>query len=76
MKKLLMATAACALLPLAAFAQDKPEKLQIGVTSFLTGPASVFGVPAKAAAEILAEDINAAGGIQGVPVELDRKSVV
>ncbi|QCO57298.1 branched-chain amino acid ABC transporter substrate-binding protein (plasmid) [Pseudorhodobacter turbinis] len=70
MKKLLMATAACALLPLATFAQDKPEKLQIGVTSFLTGPASVFGVPAKAAAEILAEDINAAGGIQGVPVEL------
>ncbi|RKF12587.1 branched-chain amino acid ABC transporter substrate-binding protein [Roseovarius spongiae] len=70
MKKLLMATAACALLPLAAFAQDKPEKLQVGVTTFLTGPASVFGVPAKDAAEIMAEDINANGGIQGVPLEL------
>ncbi len=70
MKKLLLATAACALMPLAAFAQDKPEKLQVGVTAFLTGPASVFGVPAKDAAEILAEEINAAGGIQGVPLEL------
>ncbi len=70
MKKLLMATAACAAMPLAAFAQDKPEALQVGVTGFLTGPASVFGVPAKDAAEILAEDINADGGIQGVPLEL------
>jgi len=70
MKKLLMATAACALMPLAALAQDKPEKLQVGVTTFLTGPASVFGVPARDAAEIMAEDINAAGGIQGVPIEL------
>ncbi|MFD0859041.1 ABC transporter substrate-binding protein [Roseovarius aquimarinus] len=70
MKKLLMATAACALTPLAALAQDKPEKLQVGVTAFLTGPASVFGVPAKDAAEIMAEEINAAGGIQGVPIEL------
>lgn len=70
MKKLLMATAACAAMPLAALAQDKPDALQVGVTAFLTGPASVFGVPAKDAAEILAEDINAAGGIQGVPLEL------
>ncbi|MEI4260779.1 ABC transporter substrate-binding protein [Roseovarius sp. D0-M9] len=70
MKKLLMATAACAAMPLAAFAQDKPDALQVGVTGFLTGPASVFGVPAKDAAEILAEDINADGGIQGVPLEL------
>ncbi len=70
MKKLLMATAACAAMPLAAFAQDKPDALQVGVTGFFTGPASVFGVPAKDAAEILAEDINAAGGIQGVPLQL------
>lgn len=70
MKKLLMATATCALMPLAALAQDKPETLKVGVTAFLTGPASVFGVPAKDAAEIMAEDINANGGIQGVPLEL------
>ncbi|WP_245813423.1 ABC transporter substrate-binding protein [Roseovarius marisflavi] len=65
-----MATATCALMPLAALAQDKPETLKVGVTAFLTGPASVFGVPAKDAAEIMAEDINANGGIQGVPLEL------
>ncbi len=70
MKKLLMATAACVAMPLAAFAQDKPDALKVGVTAFLTGPASVFGVPAKDAAEIMVEDINANGGIQGVPVEL------
>ena len=70
MKKLLVATAACAAMPLAAFAQDKPDALQVGITGFFTGPASVFGVPAKDAAEILAEDINAAGGIQGVPLQL------
>lgn len=70
MKKLFMATAACVAMPFAAVAQDKPDSLQVGVTAFLTGPASVFGVPAKDAAEILAEDINAAGGIQGVPLEL------
>jgi len=70
MKKLLMATAACITLPLAAFAQDKPDAIKVGVTAFLTGPASVFGVPAKDAAEIMAEQINEAGGIQGVPLEL------
>jgi branched-chain amino acid transport system substrate-binding protein len=70
MKKFLMATAGCALIPFAAIAQDKPEVLKVGITTFLTGPASVFGVPARDAAEILVEDINAAGGIQGVPIEL------
>ena len=51
MKKLLVATAACAAMPLAAFAQDKPDALQVGITGFFTGVASVFGVPAKDAAE-------------------------
>ena len=35
---------------------------EVGITTFLSGPASVFGVPAKAAAEILFDDINAQGG--------------
>ena len=51
-----------------AAAQEKPAELKIGITTFLSGAASVFGVPAKAAAEILIEDINAAGGIGGVKV--------
>ncbi len=53
-------------LALASSAQTKPAELNIGITTFLSGPASVFGVPAKAAAEILIEDINAQGGIGGL----------
>ena len=70
MQKLIMTTALCALLPFAAAAQDKPASLKVGMTTFLTGPASVFGVPARDAADILVEDLNAAGGIGGVPVEI------
>src|SRR5215218_1428239 len=54
----------------AAFAQGKPQEIKIGITTFLSGPASVFGVPAKAAAEMIAEDLNKKGGIGGVPVKL------
>ncbi|WP_431284024.1 ABC transporter substrate-binding protein [Humitalea sp. 24SJ18S-53] len=55
----------------AAMAQaTKPTELKIGITTFLSGPASVFGVPGRQAAEMLAEELNAAGGIGGVPVRL------
>jgi branched-chain amino acid transport system substrate-binding protein len=50
----------------AAGAQSKPTELKVGITTFLSGPASVFGVPAKAAAELYIEQINASGGIGGV----------
>ncbi|WP_459614100.1 ABC transporter substrate-binding protein [Bordetella sp. 2513F-2] len=56
---------ACAL---PAPAQDKPAELKVGIATFLSGPASVFGVPGKAAGEILIDQINAAGGIGGVKV--------
>lgn len=49
---------------------QKPTELRIGVTTFLSGPASVFGVPSRQAAEMLAEEINRAGGIGGVPLRL------
>lgn len=52
----------------AALAQDKPAELKIGITTFTSGAASVFGVPAKAAAEMLIEEMNAAGGIGGVKI--------
>ncbi|GAC1532148.1 MAG: ABC transporter substrate-binding protein [Ramlibacter sp.] len=52
----------------AARAQDKPAELKVGITTFTTGAASVFGVPGKAAAELLIEDMNKAGGIGGVKV--------
>ncbi len=67
----LMGAAALSLLLIApALAQDKPKELKIGISTFLSGPASVFGVPAKAAAEMIAEDLNKKGGIGGVPVSL------
>ncbi len=58
-----------------AAAQDKPAELKIGITTFLSGAASVFGVPGKAAAELLIDDINKAGGIGGVkltPIFIDE----
>jgi branched-chain amino acid transport system substrate-binding protein len=58
---------ACASLA-SAHAQDKPKELKIGITTFLSGSASVFGVPAKSAADILIEDLNARGGILGAKV--------
>lgn len=70
MKRLLPLSAATALALhcAAAFAAEKPAEITIGITGFLSGPASVFGEPAKAASEILIEDMNAAGGIGGVPL--------
>ena len=62
--------AAAAMFAGAAHAQDKPSELKIAITTFLSGPASVFGVPGKAAAEMIAEDLNKKGGIGGVPVKL------
>ena len=67
--KLLKTLAAVAVMSLSASlvsAQDKPAELKIGITTFISGAASVFGVPAKAAAELLIEDINAKGGVGGV----------
>jgi branched-chain amino acid transport system substrate-binding protein len=64
--KTVLALAAAAWLG-AAHAQDgKPAALKLGITTFLSDPASVFGVPARAAAELWIEEFNAAGGIQGV----------
>ncbi len=51
-----------------ALAQDKPAELKIGISTFTSGAASVFGVPAKAAAELLIDEMNAAGGIGGVKI--------
>lgn len=49
-----------------ALAQDKPAELKLGITTFTSGAASVFGVPGKAAAELLIDEMNAKGGIGGV----------
>ncbi len=64
----LLAGATAAFAMAGAFAQAKPAELKVGITTFLTGPASVFGIPAKAAAELYIEQLNAAGGINGVKI--------
>jgi branched-chain amino acid transport system substrate-binding protein len=69
-KMLGTAALAVTLLACPAAAQDKPKEIKIGIATFLSGPASVFGVPAKNAAEMIAEDLNKKGGIAGVPVSL------
>lgn len=71
----LFAGAVAALAAATAFAQTKPAELKVGITTFLSGPASVFGVPAKAAAELYIEQLNAAGGVNGakiVPTFIDE----
>jgi len=73
--KLAGMTAALALLGSVAQAQDKPAELRVGITTFTSGPASVFGVPGKAAAEVLIDQINANGGVGGaklVPTWVDE----
>ena len=58
-KKAVAAAAVAALVPAFAAAQDAPP-IKIGVVSFLSGPAAgPFGVPARNAAEIVIEMLNA-----------------
>ncbi|OWW20735.1 ABC transporter substrate-binding protein [Noviherbaspirillum denitrificans] len=76
---LLIRFAACAITVFAfsgAQAQTaKPIDLKVGITAFLTGSGSVLGMPAKIAAEMYIEEMNAAGGINGVrisPIFIDE----
>jgi branched-chain amino acid transport system substrate-binding protein len=71
MRKTVALAAVLAMLGAApSFAQEKPAEIKIGITTFTSGPASVFGVPGKAAAELIVEEWNKKGGIAGVPVKL------
>ncbi len=73
--RVLVGVAAAAWACSPASAQTKPETLKLGITTFLSGPASVFGIPARAAAELWIEQFNAAGGLNGVkfaPVFIDE----
>ncbi len=66
----IMTSAVVGLSTLPAYAEgDKPDSVKIGITTFMSGSASVFGMPAKAAAELYIEELNSAGGIDGVKVD-------
>ncbi len=47
---------------------SRPAELKVGIATYLSGPASVFGVPGRQAAEMLLDELNAKGGIAGVKV--------
>ncbi len=55
----------------AAVAQpaNRPAEIKLGMSTFMTGPAAVLGVPAKAAADMWIEEFNAAGGVEGVKLK-------
>jgi branched-chain amino acid transport system substrate-binding protein len=59
--------AAIALAPVTASAQ---EPIKIGAVLSVTGPASFLGDPQKRTIEMLVEQINAAGGIDGRKIQL------
>ena len=47
------------------------EKIKIGLTGPLTGGASIYGVAVKNAAKMAIDEINAAGGLDGIMFELE-----
>lgn len=60
----------------AAQAQSRrPAEIKVGIATYLSGPASVFGVPGRQAAEMLFDELNAQGGVAGVkarPIFVDE----
>lgn len=46
------------------------EPIKVGAVVSVTGPASVLGEPEKNTLEMVKEEINAKGGVQGRPIEL------
>ena len=52
-----------------ALAAEKPDKIKVGIATFLSGPASVFGQPGQEAANLYIDELNKNGGIHGVTVE-------
>ncbi len=53
----------------AVAAQEKPSSLGLGIFTFTSGPAAAYGMPGKNAADLMIDEINAKGGIEGVPVK-------
>lgn len=57
-------------MPFVKTAQAAGEPVRIGIALDQTGRASVFGIPGANTARMVAEEINAAGGLLGQPIEL------
>jgi len=65
--------------PTAPTVVPKPNVYTVGSINILTGDAAIWGVPAKEGEEVAVAEINAAGGINGVPLKVvyedDRMNV-
>lgn len=70
-KRILGAIALASLMAPLAFAQgDKPAELKVGIVTFMSGSGGVVGGPSVDAAKLLVKQINAAGGVDGVPLKV------
>lgn len=66
----IMGLALCALMRFAGNAAAAPEPYRIGAVFSITGVGSFLGEPEKKTAEMIAEEVNKQGGVNGHPVEL------
>ncbi len=48
---------------------NKPTEIGFGIFTFTSGPAAAYGMPGRNAAELVINQINASGGIGGVPIK-------
>ena len=48
---------------------NKPAEIGFGIFTFTSGPAAAYGMPGRNAAELVIKQINASGGIGGVPIK-------
>ena len=65
---ILVCLAAAAAIPMAPAAAQEPIK--IGVVLSMSGPGASFGLPERTAIDVVTEEINAGGGVDGRPIEL------
>ncbi|BBO90237.1 ABC transporter substrate-binding protein [Desulfosarcina ovata] len=66
----LTAAVAVALMLMAGGSADAKETIKIGAFFDVSGPAAVIGTPTKLVADMVVDKINAAGGVNGKPIEL------
>ncbi len=69
MKRIALAVLMLLMVCSVTFAQDA-EPIKIGAIFSVTGPASFLGAPSEKTAQMLVEQINAAGGVNGHKIEL------
>lgn len=69
LKCTLIAAALTGLVAGQAFAQDK-SPLKIGLLLSVSGPGAVYGIPERDAVQVVADDINKKGGVNGRKIEL------